>query len=187
MARKPSSIKLTKEGITMVDTARKKKGWNKTEWRWWDEAEVSESTLKRFTSGRAISPGNFKNLCEVVGIEEWQSLVDWENSDSTAVTQLSKELPGNSCREKKLPSKGGIGVTGVFTSDKKLEVEMALERLKQLLIDCKVVIKLAEEPNSNNGFSVYGLFSPDQQLEIEVALEHLRQLLITCTVTMMQR
>ncbi len=51
----------------MLDAARKKKCWNKTDWRWWGEAEVSESTLKRFISGQSISPQNFKNLCEVVG------------------------------------------------------------------------------------------------------------------------
>lgn len=184
MGRKPSSIKLNKEGIKMIDTARKKKGWNKTERQWCWDAEVSESTLKRFISGRSISPKNFQSLCEVVGIEKWHSLVDWENSDSTTVAQFSEELLGTSLTEKKPQSKGGIAVTGVFTSEKKLEVEMALERLRELLMECKIVVKPAQEPESYYGCSVYGLFSPDQQLEIEVALEHLRVLLLTCTITL---
>ncbi len=164
----------------MIDTARKKKGWNKTEEDWWEKAKVSDSTLKRFISGKPISPKNFQSLCEVVGIKEWHSLVDWENSDST-VAQFSEELFGTSLTERKPQSKGGIAVTGVFTSEKKLEVEMALERLEELLMECK--IKHPQEPESYYGCSVYGNFSPDQQLEIEVALEHLKLLLLTCTVT----
>ncbi|NEP80742.1 MAG: hypothetical protein F6K39_22765 [Okeania sp. SIO3B3] len=166
----------------MIDTARKKKGWNKIEWQWWSDADVSESTLKRFIRGKPVSVKNFQSLCEAVGIEKWHSLVDWENSDST-VAQFSEELLGTSLTEKKPQSKAGIGVTGVFTSEKKLEVEMALERLRELLMECKIVVKSPQETDSNYGCSVYGLFSPDQQLEIEVALEHLRVLLLTCTIT----
>ncbi|GGA02642.1 hypothetical protein [Okeania sp. KiyG1] len=187
MGRKPSSIKLNKEGIEMIDTARKKKGWNKIEWQWWAKAYVSESTLKRFISGKPVSVKNFQSLCKVVGIEDWQSLVDWESSDSTTVAQFSEELIDTSLTENKPLSKGGIGVTGVFTSEKKLEVEMALERLRELLMECKIVVKSPQEANSNYGCSVYGLFSPDQQLEIEVALEHLRVLLLTCTITFHSR
>ncbi|NES92189.1 MULTISPECIES: hypothetical protein [Okeania] len=182
MGRKASSIKLNEEGIKMIDTARKKKGWNKTEPKWCWDAEVSESTLKRFISGKPISPKNFQSLCEVVGIKEWHSLVDWENSDST-VPQLPEELLDTSLTENKPQSKGGIAVTGVFTFDKKLEVEMVLERLREVLMECKIVVKSPQEPQSYYGCSVYGLFSLDQQLEIEVALEHLKLLLLTCTIT----
>ena len=139
--------------------------------------------MKRFISDKPISPKNFQSLCEVVGIKEWHSLVDWENSDSTTVAQLPEELLATSPTEKKPQSKGGIAVTGVFTSEQKLEVEMALDRLRELLMECKIVVKSAQEPESYYGCSVYGLFSPDQQLEIEVALEHLRLLLLTCTIT----
>ncbi|NER04107.1 MAG: helix-turn-helix transcriptional regulator [Okeania sp. SIO3C4] len=183
MGREASSIKLNKKGMIVINIARKKKGWNKTELKWCWEAEVSESTLKRFISGKSISPKNFQSLCEVVGIEEWHSLVDWENSDSTTVAQFSEEFFDASLTEKKPQSKGAIAVTGVFTSEKKLEVEMALERLRELLMKCKIVVKSPQEPESNYGCSVYGLFSPDQQLEIEVALEHLKLLLLTCTIT----
>ena len=182
MGRKASSIKLNEEGIKMIDTARKKKGWNKIEWQWCSDAYVSESTLKRFISGKPISVKNFQSLCEVVGIEEWHSLVDWENSDSI-VAQLPEELLVTSLTAKKPQSKGGIAVTGVFTPEKKLEVEMALERLRELLMECKIVVKSPQEPNSYYGCSVYGLFTPNQQLEIEVALEHLKLLLLTCTIT----
>ncbi len=154
----------------MIDTARKKKGWNKTDWQWYSDADVSESTLKRFIGGKPVSVKNFQSLCKVVGIEEWHSLVDWENSDSSTVAQFSEEL------------QGAIGVTGVFTSEKKLEVEMALERLQELLMECK--IKPPQDSESYYGCSVYGLFSLDRQLEIEVALEHLRVLLLTCTITL---
>jgi len=183
MGREASSIKLNKKGMIVINIARKKKGWNKIEWQWWEEAKVSESTLKRFISGKPISPKNFQSLCEVVGIKEWHSLVDWENSDST-VAQFSEEFLDASLTEKKPRSKGGIAVTGVFTSEKKLEVEMTLERLRELLMECKIVVKSPQEPDSYYGCSVYGLFSLDRQLEIEVALEHLKLLLLTCTITL---
>ncbi|NES01843.1 MAG: hypothetical protein F6K22_02770 [Okeania sp. SIO2F4] len=183
MGRTESSIKLNKEGIKMIDTARKKKGWNKTDWQWYSDADVSESTLKRFIGGKPVSVKNFQSLCKVVGIEDWHSLVDWENSDCT-VAQFSEEFLGTSLTEKKPQSKGGVAVTGVFTPEKKLEVEMALERLRELLMECKIVVKPAQEPESYYECSVYGLFSTDQQLEIEVALEHLRVLLLTCTITL---
>ena len=137
----------------------------------------------RFISGKPISPKNFQSLCEIVGIKEWHSLVDWENSDSTTVAQFSEEFIDASLSEKKSQSKGGIAITGIFTLEKKLEVEMALDHLQELLMECKIVVKAAQEPESHYGCSVYGLFSPDQQLKIEVALEHLRVLLLTCTIT----
>ncbi|NEP90550.1 MAG: hypothetical protein F6K18_29110 [Okeania sp. SIO2C2] len=77
-------------------------------------------------SSTSISPDSFKKLSEVVGIEDWHSLVNWPLSQSFT--------------QKKSKFKAGVGITGIFTSDKKLEVEIALEYLKQLLINCKFVI-----------------------------------------------
>ena len=121
-----SSICLSEEGIKKVNIARIKKGWKKTQKEWYELAFVSKSTLKRFMSGIPISPDSFKKLSEVVGIEEWNSLID--------------EYPSQSFTQKKSKLKTGVGITGIFTLDKKLEIEMALEHLKQLLINCKVVI-----------------------------------------------
>lgn len=121
-----SSISLSEEGIKKVNIARIKKGWKKTQKEWYKSVFVSISTLKRFMSGIPISPDSFKKLSEVIGIEDWNSLVDWSISQS--VTQKKSNL------------KTGIGITGIFTLDKKMEVEMALEHLKQLLINCKIVI-----------------------------------------------
>ncbi|MDY7003845.1 MAG: hypothetical protein SWX82_07750 [Cyanobacteriota bacterium] len=130
MSRKKSSssICLLEEGIEKVNIARIKKGWKKTQKEWYESAFVSISTLKRFMSGIPISPDSFKKLSEVVGIEEeeWNSLID--------------EYPSQSFTQKKSNFKTGVDITGIFTSDKQLEVEIALEHLKQLLINCKVVI-----------------------------------------------
>ena len=178
--RKAKGVRLTQEGIKMVDLARKRKGWNKYASVWAFNAFVSESTLKRFITGKAISPENFKHLCRVVGIYEWESLVDWEESDSTALAQLQGSA-GDELSEELKSKSSRVSVTGVFTLDKRLEVEMALEHLKQLLLDCKLIIKSAED--SRSGLSIYGFFSPDQQLEIEIVLEHLKQLLVSCTIT----
>lgn len=121
-----SAISLSKEGMKKVNIARIKKGWKKTQKEWYESAFVSKSTLNRFRSGTPISPDYFQSLSKVVGIEEWNSLVDYNSSES--YTQKKPHL------------KSGVEIIGTFTSDKKLEVERAMENLKQLLINCQIVI-----------------------------------------------
>lgn len=184
MARTKNSIKLTKEGIQKVNKARMIKGWNKTEPAWWGLADTSESTLKRFVSGKAISPENFKNLCEALGIREWEALVDWEASDSTAVAQVSGEYPNQYISETEPLSQSALTVTGTFNSHQQLEVEMASECLAELLSNAKVIIKETNDSAFPSGIWIQGLFSPELQLQIKAAVEHLEKLLLTCTVTM---
>ena len=39
-------------------------------------------------------------------------------------------------------------------------------------MECKIVVKPPQEPESYYGCSVYGLFSPDQQLETGLTQRH---------------
>lgn len=71
------NIHLSDVGLKMFDQARKRKGWNKYDTRWYIEADISKATLWRFWSQHPIRASNFMRLCEIVGIDDWQSLVEW--------------------------------------------------------------------------------------------------------------
>lgn len=126
------------EGLQEIEQARKLKGWNKTSKMWLEEAKVSEATLKRFLAGKAISVENFIHLCEAVGIVDWQKLAGLRKNDDDSKT-VSDNLS-------EAQIKYGLTVTGVFTENKKLEIESVLEALQNLLLDSQVVIK---SPNNN--------------------------------------
>lgn len=145
------TYKLSPEGLNKVEKLRRLKGWGKTS-REWREASVSlkssESTLKRFLKGEAISADHFKALCRAIGIEEWQSLVDWPDMDMDGKVVLppfleSEKTPTKT--ENNSSSKYGLAVTGVFSADKKLEIEAALEAIKNLLLTSQIVMKPQKE------------------------------------------
>lgn len=74
----PTSVKASPEGLNRVDRARRRMGLSRTRSEvWWLEAEVSQSTLRRFWSGKSIRRDNFIAVCQAVGIEQWQEIVDW--------------------------------------------------------------------------------------------------------------
>jgi transcriptional regulator with XRE-family HTH domain len=178
--RPKSSIKLTTIGKNMIDVIRKEKAW--TQHKLAEQAFVSSSTLKRFVSGQPVSPGNFKAICEVLGIDEWQSLIDWQDVDSVtkaAVDELSKSA--NQDEEPQLNQ--GICLTGVFASAQKIQIEMVVKELKELLLDGRAKIRSVKGENFDYSCYVSGVYSVNQQLEIEAILEHIKQLLLECTIT----
>ena len=142
-------LKLSKQGTEIVNLARKKKGWNKYERAWIDLAFTSESTLKRFFKGERISIDTFKAISQVVGIEEWQQLVDWEDDDKSLASPLSETLPPQALEKSQaqtpLPGvkKGLIAITGIFDESKYQEIQVALENLQQLLAKHNVTIQVA--------------------------------------------
>lgn len=71
------SVKASEEGLKRVDRARKRMGWSKTRSKtWWLEANVSQATLRRFWK-QPISLDGFISICKAVGIEDWQTIVDY--------------------------------------------------------------------------------------------------------------
>lgn len=77
------TVKASAQGLKIVDKARIKKGWNKYEKTWWQLAASSESTLKRFWRQEyKIDVEAFQKICEVVGIDDWENIVDWEENIS---------------------------------------------------------------------------------------------------------
>ncbi|MGK7922199.1 MAG: NB-ARC domain-containing protein [Trichodesmium sp.] len=70
-----ASIAGSKQGLEIIDMARKKKGWNKDESAWWGLAKTSKATLKRFWRQIAIQQEAFINICETVGVN-WEEIVE---------------------------------------------------------------------------------------------------------------
>ncbi|MFB2979895.1 ATP-binding protein [Microseira sp. BLCC-F43] len=89
-----NSLPASKSGLEIIDQARKKKGWNKDSPIWIDTANkllqatpngsVSRSTLQRFWQKQAIRQENFKAICQAVGIENWEEIVDNTPTQLTA-------------------------------------------------------------------------------------------------------
>lgn len=78
------SVRASKQGLEIVDSARKKKGWLAASCTWCDAAETSLSTLKRFRQGRRIRQDTFVKICSAVGLD-WEEIVD-----DTPPTETSK-------------------------------------------------------------------------------------------------
>jgi hypothetical protein len=87
-----SAISLSKQGLEVVDQARRKKGWNKsTEVAWQVKADVSRSTLDRFWKQKPIKQQNFVAICSAVGISDWQQVADLPSIASASV-QLNEPV-----------------------------------------------------------------------------------------------
>lgn len=70
------SLKASKEGLAMVELARKKKGWTATDIMWLQAAETTEATLKRFRNGSSVQKDSFIAICKAVGISNWEEIVE---------------------------------------------------------------------------------------------------------------
>ena len=112
----PSSLKASIEGLARIDKARRRMGLSRTRSEiWWMEADVSQSTLRRFWSGRPIRRDNFIAICRAVGIERWQDIIDWESvqeelgfeeESDEGYDPESEQKPEQSARSLALPETG---------------------------------------------------------------------------------
>jgi hypothetical protein len=124
------SLKASKQGLEIVDRERRKKGWQATAVAWYSAAKTSEATLKRFRRKIPIQQDVFVAICQAVGIENWETIVDntptmqtasymdfsvyddaWVGRDSQ-IQQLSDRLQ-SSCRVLLLVGITGIGKTAL--------------------------------------------------------------------------
>ncbi len=81
-----ATLRASKQGLELVDQARRKKGWTATAKSWYDAAQTSVATLKRFRQGLSIDRDVFVAICKAVGIEDWEAIVD--NSPAQPTTSL---------------------------------------------------------------------------------------------------
>lgn len=74
------TLRASEKGIEIVDRARKKKEWDRTEQDWLDRAgNISRATLSRFWARKQhIRSDNFIAICDAVGVD-WQKVVDNDN------------------------------------------------------------------------------------------------------------
>ncbi|MEP0872294.1 NB-ARC domain-containing protein [Trichocoleus desertorum AS-A10] len=71
------SLRASSEGLAIVDRARQRRGWTKTSTaRWWQDANTSRATLRRFWQGDRIQPDIFIALCQAVGISDWEAIAE---------------------------------------------------------------------------------------------------------------
>jgi DNA-binding Xre family transcriptional regulator len=73
-----ASLQVSAYGLKSVDASRKLKGWKKLDEDWAEQAGVSTTTLRRFWEGRRIRQAHFKAICQAVGVENWETMVDKE-------------------------------------------------------------------------------------------------------------
>jgi NACHT domain len=70
-----NSLQASTAGLAIVDRARLRCGWTKTNTaRWWHDAHTSKATLRRFWQQERIQQEIFIALCAAVGIGDWQAI-----------------------------------------------------------------------------------------------------------------
>lgn len=142
-----SSYKLSQEGITEIESARRKKGWKKVEENWMKQGYSSGSTLKRFLRGERISAEHFIDLCKAVGIEDWQKVVDWEDNDSTSVPESTQERLSTQKPKTLSPdvdsetARYRLAVSAVFDAADLEEIEITIDHLLKLMVRGTVTLK----------------------------------------------
>jgi len=88
-----SSLKASTRGLEIVNRARKKKGWTKTMTvAWWETANTSQATLRRFWRGLAIQPDAFIGICKAIGISNWEEIVE-RITDEEAEEEILPKQP----------------------------------------------------------------------------------------------
>lgn len=123
------SVAASKRGLDKIDLARKKKGLTKI--ALCELANTSPETLKRLWRGKAIQQDIFENLCQVLGIDDWEELVDSNPTQEPAVcmefyvydekwvgrekliSELAEKLSSGVCRILLLVGITGIGKTAL--------------------------------------------------------------------------
>jgi tetratricopeptide (TPR) repeat protein len=88
-----ATVRASEVGLQRVDQARRKKQWNKYEEAWYDLANTSASTLKRFWSKKPIQADIFESICKAVGIEDWEEIADCSAQSSYQEQSLSAGAP----------------------------------------------------------------------------------------------
>lgn len=85
------TLKTDKLGLAIVDQARGKKNWSALAVAWCQAANVSVSTLKRFRERKSIQKESFVAICQAVGIEDWEMIVDDSAYESSVLRRKSRQ------------------------------------------------------------------------------------------------
>ncbi|MEG4233946.1 serine/threonine-protein kinase [Microcoleus sp. Pol11C3] len=92
------SLRASEPGLKLVDQARRKKGWTKTDEALCRVAETSSATLKRFWRRLPIKQETFVAISQALDVENWEELVaesEIHEEEPTSQT-LRSEVAGES-------------------------------------------------------------------------------------------
>ncbi|MEA5468011.1 NB-ARC domain-containing protein [Spirulina sp. 06S082] len=96
-----SSVKASTEGLEIVDRARKMRKWDKYASIWCEQAQVSQTTLKRFWQRQTpIRRDNFEAICQAIALD-WQDVAAPEYLPIATPKNLPKlnYIPDKRCRK----------------------------------------------------------------------------------------
>lgn len=74
------TLKASKEGLEIVDRARRKRGWAKADEEWCNVAKTAPASLKRFWRGILIKRDTFIAICQALGMD-WQEIADLSETE----------------------------------------------------------------------------------------------------------
>jgi len=124
-----ASLSASEYGLETVDVYRKLKGWNKLDEDWAECAGVSTTTLRRFWESRRIQQTYFQAICQAVGLEEWECIVDREALVGSRSAQLDDRERGKTQERASFTSEvllQASASTGVDTSECSQEQEFSV-------------------------------------------------------------
>ena len=84
-----ATVRASEIGLAQVEQARRKKQWKKSEQAWFQLANTSASTLKRFWAGKPIQADAFEAICKAIDIDDWQSIIESAPVDQPTVLSPS--------------------------------------------------------------------------------------------------
>jgi AAA-like domain len=95
------TLRASQKGLETVAQAGRKKRWTKTRTpAWWDAAYTTQATLRRFWRRIPIQRDTFIAICQAVGVENWEEIVDSGDISQTDIADagfwVDLELPLNS-------------------------------------------------------------------------------------------
>ncbi len=87
-----NTLKVSKQGLKIIDELRKKKRWKRQDKNWCEKANISVATLKRFWARNWISSDSFENICKAVGADP-QEIAENTSDDGINTKKSWKGVP----------------------------------------------------------------------------------------------
>ncbi len=79
---------VSQDGLEKVDLARHNNGWERLDRAWITRANITKKTLDNFWQRREIPKRDFIAICNAVGIEDWQKVIE-RSAMSTLRTKIT--------------------------------------------------------------------------------------------------
>ena len=176
-------IKLSSQGIELIDLARKQRGWTKADSHWVAAAHTSEPTLRRFWRRVPISMETFQEICAAIDID-WQQVAEQSfNVSASSRTALDPQFVGREAAMDDLAQlkaeghkliliqgEGGIGKT---TLARKFLQRQSFDRILELPIGMEADSIASVELVLEEWLGRYFQEEPGQELGI--SLDRLRR------------